>query len=256
MELLRKNSRFGKMRTLKSSNKNMELSILIPAKNEALSLPQTISNLYDCLNSQIPFNFIVVNDHSGDETLEVLENLSEKYPNFIHVSNEGPGGVGNAIRYGLERYIGDIVAICMADGSDAPGDVLKAYHKICHEEYDCVFGSRFMKGGSVRGYPIVKRLLNRIFNLTVKKLSSYEYNDFTNLFKLYRRAAIESISPLESQGFSIGLEMSMKAFKKNLNIVIVPISWQQRTEGKSKLNLIKNFRTYISTLKKVLSDAP
>jgi dolichol-phosphate mannosyltransferase len=232
----------------------MELCILIPAKNEALSLPKTIIDLYDNLNSQIPFNFIVVNDHSDDETLIVLENLSKRFSNFNYINNEGPGGVGNAIRYGLERFSGDIVAICMADGSDGPSDVLKSYLKIKLEGYDCVFGSRFIEGGSVNNYPIIKKLLNRIFNLMVKVLSSYKFNDFTNIFKVYNRFAIERIQPLESTDFNIGLEMSLKAFKKNLKIAIVPISWQQRTEGKSKLNLMKNFKLYMFTLKKLLLD--
>ena len=65
---------------------------------------------------------------------------------------------------------------------------------------------------------------------------------------MYRRNAIIQISPIESKGFSIGLEMSLKAFSKELEIGFIPISWKQRTTGESKLNLVKNIRLYFSTL--------
>lgn len=226
----------------------MELCLLIPAKNEARSLPATISNLWDTLSPKISFNFLVINDHSDDDSLEVLHELSEKYKNFNFVDNDLEGGVGNAIRFGLERWKGDVVAICMADGSDSPYDILTSYNKINSGQYDCIFGSRFIKGGKVRGYPVVKLILNRIFNSMVQMITFNKYNDFTNIFKVYHRMAIEVIQPIDSTGFSIGLEMSLKAFAKELKIGIIPISWQQRTAGKSKLNLRKNFRLYLNTL--------
>lgn len=232
----------------------MELCILIPAKNEELTLPATIAILFEKLNSEIPINILVVNDYSDDNTLNILESLSSEYPNLSFVSNEKEGGVGNAIRYGLSKWKGDIVALCMADGSDAPIDILKSYYKITNEGYDCIFGSRFIKGGKVQNYPFIKLVMNRIFNTMVRLLSRNEYNDFTNIFKVYHRRAIEGIQPLVSTDFSIGLEMSLKAFKKELNISIVPISWIQRKAGKSKLNLRKNFNLYISTLRKSITN--
>ncbi|NVO20251.1 MAG: glycosyltransferase family 2 protein [Bacteroidetes bacterium] len=231
----------------------MELCLLIPAKNEASSLPSTLSHYWDTLNSRIPFNFLIINDHSDDDSSEVLHELSNKYSNLFFVDNNFEGGVGNAIRYGLEVWKGDIVAICMADGSDSPFDILTSYNKICSRQVSCVFGSRFIKGSKIEGYPIAKLILNRIFNFLVKIISSNKYNDFTNIFKVYQRTAIEAIQPLESTGFSIGLEMSLKAFSKQLKIEIIPISWRQRTAGKSKLNLRKNTSLYLNTLIKSIS---
>ena len=65
-------------------------------------------------------------------------------------------------------------------------------------------------------------------------ISNSKYNDFTNIFKVYRRKVINSILPINSQGFSIGLEMSLKSFKKMYRIKVIPISWNQRKAGKSK----------------------
>ena len=146
------------------------------------------------------------------------------------------------------------MALCMADGSDAPRDIIISYKKICNEGYDCAFGSRFMKGGQVKNYPIIKFVLNRIFNIWVRMRSGNKYTDFTNIFKVYHRRSIEAISPLDSEGFNIGLEMSLKAFKRKLNIAIFPISWNQRKAGVSKLILSKNFKLYMSTLRKSLNN--
>jgi dolichol-phosphate mannosyltransferase len=232
----------------------MKLCIIIPAKNEELTLTETIENLQEKLNGEIPFSILVINDHSDDGTVDLLERLASKYSNLEYISNEWEGGVGNAIRYSLSKWQGDIVSLCMADGSDAPKNILESYHKIAGEGYDCVFGSRFIKGGQVTNYPIVKLILNRIFNIGVRIISKNKYNDFTNIFKVYHRRAINSILPLDSTGFSIGLEMSLKAFKKNMNITIIPISWIQRKAGVSKLKLSKNFKLYMSTLRKSLRN--
>jgi dolichol-phosphate mannosyltransferase len=234
----------------------MNLCIIIPAKNEEGSLPETIETLQRKLHGVIPFSILVVNDHSDDSTLALLVGLASIYPNLEYVSNEWNGGVGNAIRYGLTKWQGDIVALCMADGSDSPEDIVKSYYKITEEGFDCAFGSRFIKGGYVRNYPLVKLFLNRVFNIWTRIVSGNNYNDFTNIFKVYHRRSIEVISPLDSTGFSIGLEMSLKAFKKNLKIAIIPISWQQRKSGESKLKLSKNFKLYMATLRKSLRNEP
>ena len=88
----------------------------------------------------------------------------------------------------------------------------------------------------------------------MKILSFNNYNDFTNIFKIYDRDAIQSIKPLVSNNFSIGLEMSLKAFQNKLNIAIIPIDWQQRKAGKSKLNLRKNISSYLKTLYKSIKS--
>ncbi|MDB2463804.1 glycosyltransferase family 2 protein [Flavobacteriaceae bacterium] len=232
----------------------MELCIIIPANNEEHTLTKTLDNIQRELEGNIPFNILVVNDHSDDGTVNLLEYFESTFPNIKYVSNEWDGGVGNAICYGLSKWQGDIVAICMADGSDSPHDILLSYKKIIEEGYDCVFGSRFIKGGQVKNYPYIKLIFNRVFNTCVRIIYGKKYNDFTNIFKVYHRRAIEAISPLNSTGFSIGLEMSLKAFKRKLKIAVIPISWTERNAGVSKLKLSKNFKHYMSTLLKSLKN--
>ena len=99
-----------------------------------------------------------------------------------------------AIRAGLEGVKGDVVVVYMADLSDSPEDVVAYYRKI-REGYDCVFGSRFIKGSTVENYPIVKLVCNRIVNQGIRLLFWTRFNDLTNAFKAYRTAVIRDCGP-------------------------------------------------------------
>jgi len=136
----------------------MKLSIVIPAYNEDESIAETIDAIEAAFAEvDIKHEILVVNDNSKDNTLEVLQQLAQKYPSLRYETNLGPNGFGYAVRYGLERFSGDCVAVMMADLSDSPQDLIKFYNKMQEGNYDCVFGSRFIKGGKVIDYPWVKK---------------------------------------------------------------------------------------------------
>ena len=193
------------------------LSVVIPAKNESKTIEATIKDYVDVFEqSVISYEILIENDYSDDDTEYVLKGLSELYSSVIYINNKSKGGVGNAIKYGINKCHGDIVAICMADGSDSAMDVLKLSFFIIKEDYDCAFGSRFLNGSEILNYPKFKLILNRIFYLLVRVVTRYPYNDYTNLFKVYKMEVVESILPIKSEGFSIGLEMCIKSFKNAL----------------------------------------
>ncbi|NLV44648.1 MAG: glycosyltransferase family 2 protein [Candidatus Hydrogenedentes bacterium] len=223
-------------------------SILIPAYNEAENLPRTLEPLAAALRGEgIPFELLVVNDNSTDATPQVLESLAPSYPELHVVTNTPPGGLGRAIRCGLKHFKGDVVAVVMADSSDSPEDVVACYRKI-EEGYDCVFGSRFRKGSKVSQYPPVKLFFNRIVNFAMRVLFLTRFNDLTNAFKVYRRHAIESISPLHAAHFNITIEMSLSCLIRRFKIAEIPISWSGRTWGQSNLRLREMGRRYLCTL--------
>ena len=96
----------------------MKLSVVIPAYNEAESIDKTVSQIAEALQDEgIEHELFIVNDNSKDNTLEVLQSLQIKYPTLYFETNEGPNGFGYAVRYGLERFSGDCVAVMMADMS-------------------------------------------------------------------------------------------------------------------------------------------
>ena len=215
----------------------MKLSIVIPAYNEAESITETISTLSHTLQSQhIEHQILVINDNSKDNTVEVVSNLQSGIPELQLITNSGPNGFGYAVRKGLENFDGDCVAIMMADLSDSPEDLLKFYRKM-EEGYDCVFGTRWSKGGKVYDYPIHKLYLNRFFNNIVRVLFRLKYNDMTNSFKLYKKETIEGLKPFLSPHFNLTIELPLKAIIRGYSYAVLPNSWTNRKYGESKLKI-------------------
>lgn len=215
----------------------MKLSVVIPAYNEEGSIAETLHTLYAELQREgIDHEIIVTNDSSQDQTLACLQALTPLIPTLTYYTNPGPNGFGYAVRYGLERFQGDCVAVMMADLSDSPADLVRYYRKL-QEGYDCVFGSRWIKGGLVVDYPGPKRIINRLANAIVRYTFGLKYNDCTNAFKLYRRETMDGLKPFLSPHFNLTLELPLKAIVRGYSYAVVPNSWTNRKAGESKLKI-------------------
>jgi len=217
----------------------MKLSVIIPAYNEAKSLPETLSTLYQELSGEgIDHELLVINDNSSDNSQQVLEGLQRDIPTLVTRFNPPPrNGFGYAVRNGLEVFSGDCCAIFMADMSDSPRDLVRFYREMQTKKVDCVFGSRFMKGSVVKDYPRLKLVLNRVANYLVKLVFRLKYNDCTNAFKLYRKETIEGLKPFLSPHFNLTLELPLKAIVRNYSYTVLPNSWTNRKFGSSKLGI-------------------
>lgn len=216
----------------------MKLSVVIPAYNEEGSIEETIRTLYTKLEEEkINHEIIVVNDNSKDNTLNLLAKIKESIPTLVVFTNEGPNGFGYAIRYGLDNFQGDCVAIVMADLSDDPNDLVRFYRRLLMCDIDCVFGSRFIKGGKVVDYPLNKLIINRLANLIIQIVIGTRYNDSTNAFKLYKRNVISGISPLIAPHFNLTIELSLKSIVRGYTFDVLPNSWHNRKMGVSKLKI-------------------
>jgi dolichol-phosphate mannosyltransferase len=100
-----------------------------------------------------------------------------------------------------------------------------------------VFGSRFIRGSRVVDYPPVKLVINRMANLFIRVLFGIPLNDTTNAFKCYRREVIDGVRPLLSKHFNLTVELPLKAVTRGFGFTVIPISWQNRATGLSKLKL-------------------
>lgn len=215
----------------------MKLSVVIPARNEADSIGPVLHALHRALvEAAIPHELLVVNDNSRDRTATVLTELEAELPTLRHVDNAPPNGFGLAVRAGLERASGDVVAVVMADGSDSPEDLVRFYRKI-GEGYDCVFGSRFVPGAAVVDYPPFKLWLNRAFNTGIRVLFGLRYNDVTNAFKMYRIEVVHGLKPFLSHHFNLTVELPLKAIVRGYSYAVLPNRWRNRTAGASSLKL-------------------
>ena len=215
----------------------MKLSVVIPARNEAESVGETVLvTVAELEREGIDYEVVAVDDSSTDGTADLVEALARENPLVRCVRSPYAPGFGLAVRAGLECFEGDAVAIVMADGSDAPADLVR-YHRLLEEGYDCAFGSRFVSGSVVRDYPKLKLAINRAANLVVRLLFRHGYNDTTNAFKAYRREVIETVQPLLSKHFNLTVELPLKAVVRGHSYTIVPVSWTNRAAGASKLSL-------------------
>ena len=219
-----------------SSDLNL-LSLVIPARDEEGCVAGTVKALNEVLsNASIPHEIVVVDDGSTDKTWAVLEALQKEIDELQPIRNEGPHGFGRAIVKGLNFSKGDAIAITMADASDSPHDLL-LYWKKLNEGYECVFGSRFIRGSVVEDYPTVKLIANRMANFFIRSIFRIKFNDVTNAFKAYRREVIDGCRPLISPHFNLTVEIPLKAIVRGYSWTTVPISWKNRKTGVPKLKI-------------------
>lgn len=212
-------------------------SVVIPAHNEEESLPPTVQDLYaELVREGVPHEIVVVDDGSKDKTWAVLNDLKQRIPTLAPVQNNGPHGFGRAVVYGLNHMKGDACTIMMADASDAPADAVR-YWLLLNEGWDCVFGSRFIKGGRVVDYPRVKLFVNRLANFFVRVGFNIELNDTTNAFKAYRRTVIEGCRPFLAPHFNLTVEIPLKAIVRGYTWTVLPITWRNRKYGVPKLKI-------------------
>ncbi len=213
------------------------LSIVIPARDEEGCIASTVEHLHVELRLQgIAHEIIVVDDGSTDRTNAIVTDLVRTIPELRVVANTDLHGFGRAIIAGLNAMTGDAVVIMMADESDDCRDVVR-YWETLKDGHDCVFGSRFMKGGGVIDYPWFKLVLNRVANAFVRVLFGIKLNDTTNAFKAYRRTVIDGCRPLISPHFNITVEIPLKAIVRGYNWTVIPITWRNRRTGVAKLKI-------------------
>jgi dolichol-phosphate mannosyltransferase len=213
------------------------LSVVIPARDEEGCIASTVEKLEVELRlNQIPHEIVVVDDGSTDHTWSILQQLQGRVATLAPIQSPGPHGFGRAVIRGLDAMKGDAVVIMMADESDDCRDVVR-YWKELNNGYDCVFGSRFIRGGGVIDYPKFKLFLNRLANYFLKVLFRIRLNDTTNAFKAYRREVIEGCQPLIAPHFNLTVEIPLKAIVRGFSWTTVPITWRNRRSGVAKLKI-------------------
>lgn len=214
-----------------------KLSVVIPARDEEGCIASTVEHLHlELALRDVPHEIVVVDDGSQDGTWGVLMQLKSKIAELAPVQNEGPHGFGCAIRKGFNCMTGDAVVVMMADESDDCRDVVR-YWQVLQEGYECVYGSRFVKGGGTIDYPVFKYVLNRVTNLFIRLLFRIPFNDTTNAFKAYRTKVIRGCEPLLAMHFNLTVELPLKAITRGYTWKAIPITWRNRRTGLPKLKI-------------------
>jgi len=213
------------------------LSVVIPARDEEECISSTVEHLNIELSlHKIPHEILVIDDGSKDSTWDILNELKTKITNLIPIQNIANNGFGNAVICGLNHMKGDGVVIMMADQSDDVRDVV-SYWNLLNDGWDCVFGSRFIKGGGVIDYPWLKLKINRLANLFIRIAFNIKLNDTTNAFKAYKKTVIDGCRPFLSPHFNLTVELPLKAIVRGFSWTTIPITWRNRRTGVAKLKM-------------------
>lgn len=228
------------------------VSIIIPMYNEEENIEAVIRDNADTLRLEgIPFEILACDDFSKDKTADVVRSLMVNYPETKLVTNQFTKGYAGGIKTGIANATSDYFIVVTGDGSDFPADIVSFYREIIAHNYDFVFGSRFISGGAVYGYPLLKLLINRVGNTFFRLLMFSKCDDFSNSFKLYSRSFVEQFLPLDSDGFEITIELCFKALKRSRNYTVVPNSWRNRAHGYSKMGMFKVIPKFVKRFAKI-----
>jgi dolichol-phosphate mannosyltransferase len=207
------------------------LSIVIPARNEAETIGETLELLVHYRHRWgLAWEIIVVDDHSIDDTSVVARR--GLMSSDILTSRNTPG-YGPAVTGGLARATRSRCTILAADGAD---DVLTL--RTYTTGNGCVFADRWRPDSKVEGYPLLKRWANRFGNHLISRWPGRAaYTDWTDPFKSYPTAIVQRLLPLRTPGMAAGLELALRATQLAPITDVVPTTWRERRAGRSKFRL-------------------
>jgi len=211
-------------------------SVVVPVFNEGAAIGAYCRRI----RQELPpgFELLIAYDFDEDDTLPALAALppSDRPARVRLVRNRLGRGVRFAIDAGMREAAADVVVVSMADLSD---DFSAVEQMVSRAERGAavVCASRYMRGGAQHGGPWLKGQLSRWAGVSLHWLAGLPTHDPTNSFKAYRRDFLRR-TPIESAaGFSLGLELTLKAHFSGERVEEVPAQWWDRTTGQSRFRL-------------------
>jgi dolichol-phosphate mannosyltransferase len=209
---------------------NGVLSITIPTRNEP-RVEDLVTQLRQTMRSHNQEFDILAIDKSDDDTPDRLRTMGVK------VIEQKSTGLGGAIVEALKTAQGDPVIVMDADLSHDP-KYIPVFLQKYSEGFDVVVGSRRTEGGSIVGWGVYRKAVSKFGNMLGRWLAGIKISDVTSGFRLYRRKMIESIAfeNFRSTGYAFQIEILAAASEKGFRIGTVPIVFQDRAKGVSKLS--------------------
>ncbi len=209
--------------------------IVLPTYNERDNIESLILEISNTLKN-IPFQILVIDDNSPDKTFEIVKKIEKKYPVQL-IKREKKLGLGSAYIIGFDygiKHNYDFIITMDADYSHDP-KYLPDFIK--EENYDLVIGSRYIRGGNTKNWPISRKLLSKIANILVKILLTKKINDNTSGFRMYKVNFLKNINyRLKDDGYSYLFKLLYFFTKRNARIKEIPFIFIERRAGKSKIS--------------------
>lgn len=218
------------------------IGVIIPSYNEAINISLLIKKIFTFLPQA---TIVVVDDSNAEENKKLKDYLKQNDPiihkKIILVSRHKKLGRGSAVVDGFKEMLKNRTIQYFfemdADLAHDPKDFNKFLNAVKVTKADVVIGSRYLQNSKITRWPLRRLILSRIINTFINIWLGLNLSDYTNGFRLYNRNAIIFLTEikLKEKGFIALSEIAFRLRSKNFKIVEVPISFTDRTHGKSSV---------------------
>ena len=208
--------------------------VVIPTYNEIDNIPVFVSEI-----SKFNVSVLFVDDNSPDGTGELISKISKSNPLINLLNRPSKQGLGSAYRdgfgWGLDKGYEFFIEMD-ADFSHSFDDLKKILEY--SSNFDLIIGSRYVSGGGSQGWDFKRKLLSSTANNVSRILLRSKVKDMTSGFRCYSKKSLNEIKyqQTQSDGYSFQIEMTLRCVEKKLTIKEVPIIFNERRVGKSKMS--------------------
>jgi dolichol-phosphate mannosyltransferase len=210
--------------------------VIIPTYNECENIEGIVR---DILDLGCGVSILIVDDNSPDGTGEIADRLSEEFPEVHARHRAGKQGLGTAYRFGFKEAL-DLGATCVfemdADYSHDPRYIPQFLSEI--GDHDVVVGSRYVEGGRIENWGLVRKLISRGGNAYAKVFTGLKVKDATGGYRCYRSDVLKAIdmSRISASGYGFQVEMAYVCSALGFDVFEIPIVFTDRREGESKMS--------------------
>ncbi|MGZ3723792.1 MAG: polyprenol monophosphomannose synthase [Bdellovibrionales bacterium] len=214
----------------------MKTLIVIPTYNERENIAALIPAVFEATPD---VEILVVDDNSPDGTGEVVRSLQSRFPHVHLLSRRGKEGLGKAyiagFKWGLEKGYSALVQMD-ADFSHRPEDLKTLVAAL--PEYDFVMGSRWVEGGRTVNWGIGRKIISRGGSFYARQILRFPVKDWTGGFNGWKAETLQKLGldSVRSEGYSFQIELKYRAMKLGLRGREVPIVFEDRRVGQSKMS--------------------
>lgn len=211
--------------------------LVLPTYNEA----ENIEPIVRAARAQLREGdrILVVDDNSPDGTGQIADRLAGEIEGVEVLHRPGKQGLGRAYLAGFRRALdggADLVLEMDSDFSHDPADLPRLI--AAAQDADLVLGSRYVPGGGVIDWGLLRRLVSRGGSWYARRVLGVGVRDLTGGFKCFRRSVLESLDleSVHADGYGFQIELTYRAIKAGFNVVEIPIVFRDRRVGQSKMN--------------------
>ncbi|WP_268541850.1 glycosyltransferase [Candidatus Nitrosotenuis cloacae] len=223
---------------MKHEGGGTQVSIIIPTYNESQNILQMLKSIEEHLPENTTAQTIVVDDNSPDGTGRLVDDYLKNVKKIANhtidvIHRKTKEGLSSAILKGIQYATGNTIVVMDSDLSHPASLLPKMLDALKHQKCDIVIASRYVQGGSIRGWTLKRKLMSKIATLIAKRGLSVDAKDPMSGFFAFKRQVIQGLK-FDAIGYKMLLEILVK--KKNANVLEIPYTFTNRKFGSSKLD--------------------